>query len=452
MISLFDTARGEVVELELRNPGDVSIYVCGPTVYGPPHIGHGRHALVYDVLRRFLTWSGLDVTFVSNVTDIDDKILQRASEERRDWTDIAAKCEAVWWKAMDLYDVERPDHTPHATEYVTEMVDLIGSLVDADHAYRTADGIYLRVSDVADYGLLAHQNLDDLRQGGGDRTLVGTDKEHPADFALWKFSKPGEPSWPSPWGEGRPGWHTECVVMSLDLLGSGFDLHTGGLDLVFPHHENERAQAVAAGRGFARHWMHHGFVELGGEKMSKSLGNVTNLLDLADAFDPRAYRLLVVQSHYRSPMEVTDVTMKNAEAALGRLDALARRVTGLSGTPDPATLQEFETVMSNDLDTAGGADLMFRKTREANTSLDGGDRSAGVTAALTALEIAAVFGLELRSGGDEIPADVSVLLARRSEARAAGDWGLADGIRDDLTAAGWAVEDGPDGPIARRMG
>ncbi len=195
MISLYDTARGEVVELELRNPGHVSIYVCGPTVYGPPHIGHGRHALVYDVLRRFLRWSGLDVTFVSNVTDIDDKILQRANEERRDWTDIAAKCEAVWWKAMDLYDVERPDHTPHATEYVTEMVDLIGSLVDADHAYRTADGVYLRVSDVADYGLLAHQNLDDLRQGGGDRTLVGTEKEHPADFVLWKFSKPGEPSW-----------------------------------------------------------------------------------------------------------------------------------------------------------------------------------------------------------------------------------------------------------------
>ncbi len=240
--------------------------------------------------------------------------------------------------------------------------------------------------------------------------------------------------------------------MSLDLLGPGFDLHTGGLDLAFPHHENERAQAVAAGRGFARHWMHHGFVELGGEKMSKSLGNVRNLLDLADAFDPRAYRLLVVQSHYRSPMEVTDVTMKNAEAAIGRLDALARRVGGLSGTPDPATLQEFETVMSNDLDTAGGADLMFRRVREANTLLDGGDRSAGVTAALTALEIAAVFGLELRLGGEEIPADIAGLLARRSEARAARDWALADEIRDDLTAAGWTVEDGPDGPIARRIG
>ncbi|MBT8241320.1 MAG: class I tRNA ligase family protein, partial [Acidimicrobiia bacterium] len=217
MISLYNTAVGEVVPLQLRDPGKVSIYVCGPTVYGPPHIGHGRHTLVYDVLRRFLVWKGLEVTFVSNITDIDDKIIQRANDEQRDWRDIAVKCEQIWWKSMDLYNVQRPDHAPHATDYVTQMVDLISELVSAEKAYRTSDGVYLRVGQIPDYGLLAKQNLDDLVAGGGDRSVVGTEKEHPADFALWKFTKAGEPSWDSPWGAGRPGWHTECVVMSLDL-------------------------------------------------------------------------------------------------------------------------------------------------------------------------------------------------------------------------------------------
>ncbi len=450
MLSLYDTARGQVSPLELRDPGRVSIYVCGPTVYGPPHLGHGRHTLVYDILRRFLTWSGLDVTFVSNVTDIDDKIINRAADEERDWTEIATKCEAIWWKSMDSYNVLRPDHTPHATEYVEEMVELIGALVDRGSAYVTNDGVYLRVSTVPDYGLLANQNLEDLLEGGGDRTVVGTEKENPADFALWKFSKPGEPSWPSPWGEGRPGWHTECVVMSLDLLGEGFDLHTGGLDLVFPHHENERAQAVANGQQFARHWMHHGFVELEGEKMSKSLGNVKNLLDLAQLYDPRAYRLLILQSHYRSPIEVTDSTLNNALAALGRLDAFARRAAALATNSDPSAMSEFRSVMERDLDTAGAVDLMFRKVRETNSLLDSGDSETAGTAAATALEIATVLGLELKADGEAVPEEILALVVRRTEARAAKDWAEADEIRDELTAAGWTVEDNAAGPVPRR--
>ncbi len=451
MLSLYDTARGQVAPLELRDPGRVSIYVCGPTVYGPPHLGHGRHTLVYDILRRFLTWSGLEVTFVSNITDIDDKIINRAADEERDWTEIATKCEAIWWKSMDSYNVLRPDHTPHATEYVDEMVALIGALVDGGSAYVTTDGVYLRVSTVPDYGLLANQNLEDLLEGGGDRTVVGTEKENPADFALWKFSKPGEPSWPSPWGEGRPGWHTECVVMSLDLLGEGFDLHTGGLDLVFPHHENERAQAVANGQRFAQHWMHHGFVELEGEKMSKSLGNVKNLLDLAQLYDPRAYRLLILQSHYRSPIEVTDSTLNNALAALGRLDAFARRAAALATNSDPAVMSEFRSVMERDLDTAGAVDLMFRKVRETNSLLDSGDSETAGTVAATALEIATVLGLELNADGAEAPEEILALVVRRTEARAAKDWPEADQIRDELSAAGWTVEDGAEGPVPRRL-
>ena len=288
MLRLYDTATREVRELATREPGTVDIYLCGPTVYGPPHIGHGRATMEYDVLARYLRWRGLQVRLVSNVTDIDDAIINRANREQRPWDEIAQKCERVWFKAMDGINVARPDDIPHATQYVEEMVAMIAELVELEKAYLTEDGVYLSVETVPDYGLLAHQDLRQLMAGGGDREVVGAEhKRHPADFVLWKLAKPGEPSWPSPWGDGRPGWHSECVVMSLDLLGEGFDLHCGGLDLRFPHHENERAQAVALGKRFANHWMHHGFiVDAEGEKMSKSLGNVDNLLDLIEQYDP----------------------------------------------------------------------------------------------------------------------------------------------------------------------
>lgn len=450
MISLYDTATQQVVPLAQRDPGKVSMYVCGPTVYAPPHIGHGRMVLVYDVLRRYLTWTGLDVHHVSNVTDIDDQIIRRAQQEDRTATEIAVKCEKIWWQAMDRLGVLRPVNIPHATEYVDGMIELIATLIERDAAYPASDGIYLSVEKVDGYGLLNHQSLDDLREGGGDRDIVGVEKRHPADFALWKLAKEGEPSWPSPWGDGRPGWHTECVVMSLDLLGDGFDLHSGGLDLVFPHHENERAQAVALGRPFANHWMHHGFIEMGGEKMSKSLGNVMNLLDLMEAYDPRAYRLLILRSHYRSPIEVTDASMSDAVAALDRLDAFARRTEGLEGKPDPDVLDQFRSTMDRDLDTPGAIDLLFRLVREANTALDAGDAAAAGRAAATAREIAGAVGLELRSGaGDEVPAEVLALAEQRQAARAAKDFALADQLRDQITAAGYTVEDTPNGPVVR---
>ncbi|MEM9613182.1 MAG: cysteine--tRNA ligase [Actinomycetota bacterium] len=451
-IHLYDTAKQQVVPLELRDPGKVSIYVCGPTVYGPPHLGHGRHVLVYDVLRRYLAWTGLDVHFVSNITDIDDKIIERALREDRDSADIAHKCEAIWWEALDRIDVLRPDDIPHATDYVDEMVDLIAELIERGSAYVTSDGVYLAVETVEGYGLLAHQSLDNLQEGGGERELVGTEKKHPADFALWKLAKEGEPHWPSPWGDGRPGWHTECVVMSLDLLADGFDLHTGGLDLTFPHHENERAQAVAWGRPFATHWMHHGFVEMDGEKMSKSLGNVQNLLDLTEVHDPRAYRLLVLRSHYRSPMEVTTATLNDAEAALERLDAFGRRTAELAGEPSADVVDAFRTAMDNDLETAAAIDVMVRQVREANTALDAGDAEAAATAAAGARLVADTLGLAINVDEAEIPADVAALVEARTEARAAKDYAKADEIRDRLTALGWAVEDSADGPIARHLG
>ena len=375
MLRLYDTATREVRELAMREPGTVSMYLCGPTVYGPPHLGHGRATLVYDVLRRYLEWTGIRVRLVSNITDIDDKIIERANREARPWQDITHRCEDVWFEAMGRLGVARPTDVPHATEYVEQMVAMIGQLVEIGRAYPTDDGVYLSVETVEDYGLLANQSLDDLLAGGGEREVYGAEqKRHPADFALWKLSKPGEPSWPSPWGDGRPGWHSECVVMSLDLLGEGFDLHCGGMDLKFPHHENERAQAVALGKRFANHWMHNGFVvDAEGEKMSKSLGNVANLLDLTEHYDPRAYRMLLLQSHYRGPVAVGQDNIDASVKALAGLDAFAARTAGVAGAdPDADVLARFRERMDDDLDTPAAMALLFDTVRRANAALDAG--------------------------------------------------------------------------------
>jgi cysteinyl-tRNA synthetase len=451
MITLYDTAAGAVLPLEPRQPGKVSMYVCGPTVYGPPHLGHGRFSLVFDVLRRYLIWSGLDVTYVSNITDIDDKIIQRAAEEGRPWQDVTAEYEQVWYDAMDAIGVLRPDRDPHATDYVEQMVAMIGELVERGAAYPTDDGVYLSVESVEGYGLLAHQSLDEMRAGGGDREITGAgNKRHAADFALWKLAKPGEPSWPSPWGDGRPGWHTECVVMSLDLLGDDFDLHGGGMDLAFPHHENERAQAVALGRPFARRWAHNGFVEVAGEKMSKSLGNFTTLTDLVAVHDPRAYRLLVLQSHYRSPLEVTGSTIEAAESSLARLDALARRAVDLTSVdPDATAIEAFRGRMDDNLDTPAVCAQVFGLVTEINSLLDAGDTAAAAPLSAAWRVILAALGLDLRSDAGEVPDEIAELAHQRDTARAAKDWAAADALRDRIVAAGFVAEDGPDGTVVR---
>jgi cysteinyl-tRNA synthetase len=449
MLRLFDTAKGGVVPFHPRDRGKVSMYVCGPTVDGPPHLGHGRFALVFDVLRRYLAWSGNDVTYVSNITDIDDKIIDRARREDRDWRAITSRCENVWYRAMDALNVRRPDDDPHATAYVDHMVELISRLVAAGDAYETSDGVYFQSERVEDYGLLARQPLDSLKAGA--RVEGGDEKRSPVDFALWKKAKPGEPTWPSPWGPGRPGWHTECVVMSLDLLGEGFDIHGGGQDLAFPHHENERAQAVADGRQFARYWLHNGFVEVGGTKMSKSLGNVSNLLDLVEQYDPRAYRLLVLRSHYRSPIDVTDETLRDAERSLERLDTFARRVAevGVAAEPDEEALERFRAAMDDDLDTPKAMALVFDLVRRANALLGDGDVEAAAPLAAAVLEITGAMGLELHAEEGQVADDIRELARQRDEARAAKDWARADALRDQIVAAGYVVEDTPAGTEVR---
>ncbi|MHB1928352.1 MAG: cysteine--tRNA ligase [Acidimicrobiales bacterium] len=446
MLRLYDTASRRVEALRLRRAGELSLYVCGPTVDAEPHIGHGRFSLAFDVLRRYARWSGLTVRYVSNVTDIDDKIIARANEEGRTTAEVAAQWEAAWWAAMDGLGVERPDETPHATAYVDGMVELIGRLVDSGHAYVGGDGVYFASGSVPDYGRLAPGPLEQLRAGARVEVTQEAGKRSPLDFALWKLAKAGEPAWDAPWGAGRPGWHTECVVMALDLLGDDFDLHGGGIDLAFPHHENERAQAEAEGRLFARRWAHCGhLVADGGEKMSKSLGNTVSLRDLLAAHDARAYRLLALQSHYRSPMTLGTATLEAAENALEGLDAFGRDFADAREvTPDAGVRARFAERMDDDLDTPGAVAVLYGAMRETRSSR----RPATASAVLDAWEHA--LGLPLRSL-EEVSPQAWARAAERDQARAAKDWPRADSIRDELVADGLVVEDTPEGTRLRRV-
>jgi len=457
VIRLFDTIHGEVRELQLRDAGKVSMYVCGPTVYDLPHLGHGRFTLVWDVARRWFSFQGLDVTFVSNITDIDDNIINRANREGTTEEVVATTYENHWWDAMRSIGVARPNEVPHATQYVDGMVTLISEFLEKDIAYTCSDGIYFDVSRVPDYGLLAGQPLDSLRAGA--RIEANDEKRSPLDFALWKNAKPGEPSWPAPFGEGRPGWHTECVVMSLGLLGDGFDLHCGGFDLKFPHHENERAQAVASGRSFAKHWSHNGWVMVGEEKMSKSLGNFTSLTDLLEKTDARAYRLLVLRSHYRSPIEVSPATIADAERGLERLDSFARRfnLPYLAGdalevksnfTFEGLSADLFAQVaaqLDEDLNTPLAVAALFDALSAANSLADSGDEFSALALASSVNALFGSMGLSLLASSDEVDETSKALVIARDAARSEKNWAEADRLRDELVSLGWVVEDSSSG-------
>jgi len=449
-----DSLTGEKAPFTPREEGRVSVYWCGPTVYDDPHLGHARSTLAFDVLVRYLRWSGYDVLAVSNITDIDDKIINRAAEEDTDEPAVATRFEASFIGQMDRLNIAHPDLRPRATEFVDHMVEVVADLVEHGMAYTTDSGVYFDVDRLDGYGALVGRSVDDLRDGAGARVEVDDDKDDPLDFALWKAAKPGEPTWDSPWGPGRPGWHIECVAMSLHLLGDGFDIHGGGDDLVFPHHENERAEALGCGRTFAQYWVHNGMVQVDGEKMSKSLDNFTTLAALLDAWDPRVLRLVVLQTHYRRTMEIGSTTLDQASAALTRLDKFADRMAAADlpeAEADADAVARFREAMDDDLGSPQALAVVFDAVRDANRALDAEDDATAATLAAAVLELSAALGLKLGSSAAPERADdgdteeIDALVDRRLAARTARDFGEADRIRDDLAARGIVLEDGPQG-------
>ncbi|MSO37675.1 MAG: cysteine--tRNA ligase [Acidimicrobiia bacterium] len=458
MVRIHDTLLGRETDLVQRIAGSVSIYVCGPTVYEVPHVGHGRTALVYDIIRRYLTWTGLDVMYVSNVTNVEDKIIARAAREGTSEAEVADRYEAAYWEELTRLNVLPPDAVPRATQFVEPMIDLIAELIAAGHAYVIeGEGVYFGVDTFPAYGELSHRRLQDLLDSAGTRVDVDEQKRSPVDFALWKAAKPGEPDWDSPWGRGRPGWHIECSAMSLAILGEGFDLHGGGDDLVFPHHENERAQAEGAGHAFARHWIHSGMVMTGGEKMSKSLGNYTTLGDAIDAHGPRAFRLAVLQVHYRSQMELGDAELRSAAEAVGRLDALVRRAEAAGVVSDASLLDvevvaAFRVAMDNDFGTPAAVAAVFDAVRRANTEIDSANLAKAGSLLGAVRHLLAALGLEIGVSDDQDGDDdvIERLIAEREGARVSKDFATADRVRDELAALGVTLEDTPSGTLWHR--
>ena len=452
-VRLYDTLARAKVELVPREPGRLSMYVCGPTVYDVPHIGHGRAATTFDVIRRYLEWRGFAVTFVSNVTDVEDKIIARAAKTGSTEPEVAARFEAVHWEQLERLGVRRPDHVPHATEYVPSMLRMIEELVDRGHAYVVdGQGVYYDVCSFPGYGALPHRSLDQLLESAGARVEIDEAKRSPVDFALWKAAKPGEPAWDSPWGRGRPGWHIECSAMSLDLLGEGFDLHGGGDDLTFPHHENERAQAEGAGHGFARHWIHSGMVQVGGEKMARSLGNFTTLSDAIDAHGPRAFRMAVLQMHYRRAVDLGDAELGAAAAAVDRLDAFVRRALSegvATSEPDATAIDRFRGAMDDDFSTPAAMATVFDAVSSGHQALTDGDAVRAATMLATVETLTGALGLELATAG-ESDDEIDGLIAEREAARGARDFAAADRIRDELAARGIVLEDTATGTIWHR--
>ena len=431
------------------------MYVCGATVQGLPHIGHVRSALNYDVLRRWLAHGGLDVALVRNITDIDDKILRKSAEAGRPWWEWAATHERAFMAAYDALGVLPASIEPRATGHIPQMIELMQRLVERGHAYAVDGDVYFAVRSFPSYGALSNQKVDEMAQGEGE---CGT-KRDPVDFTLWKAAKPGEPSWATPWGRGRPGWHLECSAMSTFYLGPEFDIHGGGLDLVFPHHENERAQSNAAGDPFARYWLHNAWVTMSGEKMSKSLGNTLSIDALLRRVRGVELRYYLVGPHYRSSIEYSETALQEAVAAYRRIESFVHRVRERVGIPEPGMLcAEFTAAMDDDLGTPGALAAIHTAVREGNIALEAGDRATASGAAGSVRAMAGVLGLDpldpLWLEGDRtadaasaaLAALVEDLLAHRQEARARRDFAAADELRSRLTAVGVAVEDSPDGP------
>ncbi|APT85473.1 cysteine--tRNA ligase [Corynebacterium aquilae] len=449
-LRIYDSATRTQRDFVPVTPGKATVYLCGATVQTTPHIGHVRSGVAFDILRNWLEAKGLDVLFVRNVTNIDDKILRKAEENGRPWWEWAATHEREFADAYDVLGVRPPSLEPRATGHITEMVDYMQRIIDAGHGYAADGNVYLSPASLDDYGQLSGQKLDEMDQGES----AGTGKRDPRDFTMWKAAKPGEPSWPTPWGRGRPGWHIECTAMATIYLGAEFDIHGGGLDLKFPHHENEIAQAHAAGDGFARYWMHNGWVTMAGEKMSKSLGNVLSVPNVLTLVRPVELRYYLGSAHYRSMLEYSEESLKEAAQGYRRIEDFLERVGQVDKTEVP---QEFTDAMDDDLGVPAALAVLHTTVRAGNSALAEGNKDRAVELAGQVRAMAAILGVDPQSptwanqGGEDSKAhaalDVLVQseLERRAEARANKDWATADEVRDRLAAAGVNVVDSADG-------
>ena len=489
-MQIYNTATHRKEEFVPREEGKVAMYACGPTVYNYIHIGNARTFLTFDVVRRYLTYRGYEVTFVQNVTDVDDKIINRANEEGRTAAEVAADYTEKFIADMHRFGIKDPDVRPKATEEIDDMIALVERLIERGHAYEVDGDVYYSVRSFSHYGQLSGRNIDDLQAGA--RVDVDERKRDPLDFALWKSAKPGEPYWESPWGQGRPGWHLECSAMSEKYLGLPIDIHGGGSDLCFPHHENEKAQSEAAGdEQFVHYWLHGGMLNIFNEKtgedekMSKSLGNFLLLKDVLDQCDPNALRLLMLQTHYRSPLAFSAGRLAEADESYKRISTAKRNLewavanAGAAEATDTREIEEqakaarekFIEAMDDDFNTAGALGAVFTLVGAANSFLeqnqtlsDAGREAALGCAALLDVLLEDVLGISLEQAAEEWPAEVcqlasevcgfsgddthaavDALLDARAAARKEKNWAVADAVRDGLQGLGFVIEDTPNG-------
>ena len=457
-MKILNTLTRRKEEFKPINEGKVGIYVCGPTVYDYIHIGNARPMIVFDTLRRYLEYKGYEVNYVSNFTDVDDKIIKRANAEGVDASVISERYIAEVKKDMAALNVREATTHPKATEEIPDMIEMVKTLIEKDYAYEVNGTVYFRTRKFKDYGKLSKKNIDDLRSGNRDLLVSGVDeKEDPLDFVLWKPKKEGEPSWPSPWGEGRPGWHLECSVMSKKYIGDVIDIHAGGEDLIFPHHENEIAQSEAAnGTEFARYWMHNGFLKINNEKMSKSLGNFFTVREIAEKYPLQVIRFFMLSAHYRSPLnfsaELVEASKNGLERILTAVDRL-KSINGTDGEVDKSVADEmdafvkkYEDAMDDDLNTADAISVIFELVKYANVNVTEESSKATVELVLNTVEkLCDILGIITEKKEEILDSDIEALIEERQAARKAKNFARADEIRDQLNDMGIILEDTREG-------
>ena len=457
-MKILNTLTRRKEEFKPINEGKVGIYVCGPTVYDYIHIGNARPMIVFDTLRRYLEYKGYEVNYVSNFTDVDDKIIKRANAEGVDASVISERYIAEVKKDMAALNVREATTHPKATEEIPDMIEMVKTLIEKDYAYEVNGTVYFRTRKFKDYGKLSKKNIDDLRSGNRDLLVSGVDeKEDPLDFVLWKPKKEGEPSWPSPWGDGRPGWHLECSVMSKKYIGDVIDIHAGGEDLIFPHHENKIAQSEAAnGTEFARYWMHNGFLKINNEKMSKSFGNFFTVREIAEKYPLQVIRFFMLSAHYRSPLNFSAELVEASKNGLERILTAVDRLKSINGTDDEvdkaaademdAFVKKYEDAMDDDLNTADAISVIFELVKYANVNVTEESSKATVELVLNTIEkLCDILGIITEKKEEILDSDIEALIEERQAARKSKNFARADEIRDQLSSMGIILEDTREG-------